>query len=40
MVSKNGKPIKVNGFWVKPDPNPKKLTYPIMLIFFIFIFIG
>jgi len=39
MVSKNGKPIKINGSRVKPDPNPKKPTYPIMLIFFIFIFI-
>ena len=23
MVSKNGKPIKMNGFRVKLDPNPK-----------------
>jgi len=23
MVSKNGKPIKINGFRVKPVPNPK-----------------
>jgi len=23
VVSKNGKLIKINGFWVKPDPNPK-----------------
>jgi len=23
MISKNGKPIKINGFQVKPDPNPK-----------------
>ena len=23
MVSKNGKPTKINGFRVKPDPNPK-----------------
>jgi len=23
MVSKNGKPIKINGFEVKPYPNPK-----------------
>jgi len=23
MVSKNGKLIKLNGFRVKPDPNPK-----------------
>jgi len=23
MVSKNGKPIKINGFRVKPDSNPK-----------------
>jgi len=22
MVLKNEKPIKNNGFWVKPDPNP------------------
>lgn len=23
MVSNNEKPIKINGFQVKPDPNPK-----------------
>jgi len=23
MVSKNGKPTKINGFQVKPDPNSK-----------------
>jgi len=23
MVLKNEKPIKINGFGVKPDPNPK-----------------
>jgi len=23
MISKNGKPIKINGFRVKPYPNPK-----------------
>jgi len=40
MVSKNEKPIKINGSPVKSDPNPKKLTYTIMLLFFIFIFIG
>jgi len=37
MISKNGKPIKINKInrsRVKLDSNPKKLTYPIMLIFF------
>jgi len=40
MVSKKRKPMKINGFRVKLDPNPKKLTYLIMLMFFIIIFIG
>jgi len=25
MVSKNGKPIKINGLRIKPDSNPKNL---------------
>jgi len=23
MISKNGKPIKINGFRIKPNPDPK-----------------
>jgi len=37
MISKNEKPIKINGFRVN-QAQTQKLTYPIMLIFFIFIF--
>jgi len=29
MVLKNEKPIKNNGFWVKPDPNPDPIN-PLM----------
>jgi len=40
MVSKKRKTHKNEWVSDKTRPKPKKPTYPIMLIFFIFIFIG